>query len=83
MTFKECREYGRKQINAAKKRYGFMYKDKTGDYTFSFIYYVTAPPAYCLEKNGVVDEIINGYWKWDYEKRGTCPKNKKNWNKRI
>lgn len=59
-----------------------MYKDKHGDYTFSFVYYVTKPPEYVLEKNGVVDKVVNGSWEWDFEKRGMYPENKKGWNKR-
>ena len=82
MTFKECRKYGREQLNQENRSYGYMYKDKHGDYTFSMIYYNTSPPEYVLEKNGVVDKVINGHWKWDYEKRGMCPKNEKGWNRR-
>lgn len=82
MTFKECRKYGREQINQSYHSYGFMYKDKSGDYTFSFTYYNSTPPEYVLEKNGVVDKVVNGHWKWDYQKRGMCPKNRKGWNKR-
>lgn len=83
MTFKECRKYGREQINSTNKRYGFMYKDKKGNYTFSFEYYFNPRPVYVLEKNGVVDKVMkDGSWKWDYEKRGMHPKNKKGWNRR-
>ncbi len=59
-----------------------MYKDKHGDYTFSFTYYNSSPPEYVLEKNGVVDKVIENNWQWDYEKRGMHPKNEKGWNKR-
>lgn len=84
MTFKECRKYGREQINASfEYDHGFVYKDKKGDYTFSFAFYNSSQPVYCLEKNGVVDKIVNGLWKWDYEKRGMRPENKKGWNKRV
>lgn len=69
MTFKECRKYGREQIDAANMKYGFIYKDKAGNYTFSFVYYNSAPPVFCLEKNGTVDKVINNHWKWDREKR--------------
>lgn len=82
MTFKECWKYGREQLNEYHKRYGYMYKDKHGDYTFSFVYYVTKPPEYVLEKNGVVDKVVNGHWEWDFEKRGMYPENKKGWNRR-
>ena len=77
MTFKECRKYGREQLNEHHKRYGYMYKDKNGDYTFSLIYYNTKPPEYILEKNGMVDKVVNGSWEWDFEKRGMYPENKK------
>lgn len=77
LTFKECRKYGREQINESDISYGFMYKDKNGDYIFSFTYYNTSSLVYVLEKSGVVDKIIDGKWKWDYEKRGMKPKNKK------
>ena len=82
MTFKECRKYGREQIRTSGRSAGYMYKDKSGRYMFSFTYYHSAPPIYVLEKNGVVDKIVNGCWKWDYEKRGHKPKNEKGWNKR-
>ena len=81
MTFKECRKYGREEILKTGLSSGFMYKDKQGNYTFSFIYYNSSPPVYVLEKSGVVDKIIDGRWKWDFEKRGMRPKNKKGWNK--
>lgn len=45
-----------------------MYKDKKGNYSFSFTFYNSSPPVYVLEKNGVVDKVINGKWRWDYEK---------------
>lgn len=45
-----------------------MYRDKAGNYTFSFVYYHTMPPIYCLEKNGAVDQIVNGHWRWSYER---------------
>lgn len=82
MTFKECRKYGREEINRSNRNYGFMYKDKNGDYTFSFVHYTSMQPEYVLERNGVVDKVINGQWQWDFEKRGHCPKNEKGWNKR-
>ena len=59
MTFKECRKYGREQLNQENRSYGYMYKDKHGDYTFSMIYYNTSSPEYVLEKNGVVDMILS------------------------
>ena len=83
MTFKECRKYGREEIIKRHTNYGFMYKDKNGDYTFSFIYYNTNPPVYVLERSGVVDKVDrNGKWVWDYQRRGFRPKNEKGWNKR-
>lgn len=82
MTFKECRKFGRDELNKNKKSYGFIYKDKNNDFSFSLIKYDTLDLVYILEKNGVVDKVINGHWIWDFEKRGFHPKNKKNWNKR-
>ena len=81
LTFKECRKYGREQMKICGKSAGYMYKDKNGNYTFSFTYYNSSPPVYVLEKNGVVDKVINNNWIWDYEKRGMKPKNEKGWNK--
>lgn len=82
MTFKECRKYGREQINTSLCHdHGFIYKDRNGDYSFSFVFYNSSPPVYCLERNGVVDKITNGHWTWYYEKRD-MQKNKKGWNKR-
>lgn len=82
MTFKECRKYGREQINKSGYTTGYMYKDKLGDYTFSFIRNYSSPPEYVLEKNGVVDKVVNNTWEWDFQKRGMKPKNEKGWNKR-
>ena len=83
MTFKECRKHGREEIIKARRSYGFMYKDRDGNYEFSFVHNVTHPPVYVLEKNGVVDKVEkDGTWKWDTEKRGHYPENEKGWNKR-
>lgn len=82
MTFKECRKYGREQINMHNVSFGYMYKDRKGEYSFSLVYYNSSPPIYVLEKNGVLDKVIDGHWKWDYEKRGMKPQNKKGWNKK-
>lgn len=82
MTFKECRKYGREEINKTGLGRGFMYKDMSGDWTFSFTRNLTNPPIYCLEKSGVVDKIVDGHWQWDFERRGHHPNNEKGWNKR-
>lgn len=57
MTFKECRKYGREEINKARRRYGYMYYDKNNGWYFSFIRNETHPPEYCLAKNGTVKKI--------------------------
>lgn len=82
MTFKECRKYGREEINNSRSRHGYIYKDNNCGYYFSLIYYNSPDLVYVLEKNGVVNKVINGKWKWDYEKRGMNPQNEKGWNKR-
>lgn len=82
MTFKECRKYGREEIIKNRRSYGFMYKEKNGNYYFSFTHYNSDELVYVLEKNGVVDKVVNDVWKWDWQKRGMNPKNEKGWNKR-
>lgn len=81
MTFKECRKFGREEMNRTGRRYGYISRDKSGEYQFSFER--TGNDLFVLEKNGVVDKIINGNWLWDYQKRGLCPKNEKGWKNRI
>lgn len=81
MTFKECRKYGREEMMRTGRSYGFISLDKNHEYQFSFAHQAT--DIFVLEKSGVVDKIIDGHWLWDYEKRGSSPKNEKGWKNRI
>ena len=85
MTFKECRKYGREQMDTRgyRRDYGFMYQNSDGTWYFSFVRYLTNPPRFCLERSGVVDKIVNNHWTWDWERRGSKPKNEKGWTKRM
>lgn len=62
MTFKECRKYGRKIIYESNCSYGFMYKDRQGEWYFDVEQLNECDLKFVLEKNGVVHKVVNGHW---------------------
>ena len=66
MTFKECRKYGREQMRLMGESYGYIYREKSGSYYFSFEFYNSRPPVFTLHKGGKVRKVINGKQNFDF-----------------
>ena len=80
--FKQCKIEAREFLLKNKIRHCFLnYTTQKGWFYTKELIPSTA--RFCLEKNGVVDKIIDGHWLWDFEKRGMHPENDKGWNKRM
>ena len=66
MTFKECRKSGRELLRLIGKSYGYIYREKSGSYWFSFEFYNSRPPVFTLHKSGKVKKVINGEQNLDF-----------------